>query len=215
MDAKMTHDISSTIKYVQGWNDEPSLDRLKKSHKSLDVQKSNAENHLKNVALRFQYAPNQSTLALWAKDIIDSGCTDDNLETVCKSIPFKFEKMPTLNQIMELLRPYMAKASVSVDELSDLSHRCYFHLKDKFMTFGTQEQLTGMCKIYADKIFPASKMFNAYYQEMLVLNDWLRSYFKKGEGILQQGLVSNEAFKRNDKEYFTRPLRNYAKEHNL
>lgn len=211
----MAHDMTSTIKYMQGWNDSPSLERLKKSTKSQDVQRSNAENHLKGVSLRFQYSPNQATLALWAKDIVDSGYTDEVLEIICKSIPFKFEKMPTLNQIMDLLRPYSPKMSVSVDELTDLSHRCYFHLKDKFMTFGTQEQLTGMCNIYADKIFPSAKTFNSYYREMLVLNDWLRSYFKKGEAILQQGLISNQAFERDDREYFTRPLRNYAREHKL
>jgi hypothetical protein len=209
------HDVNSTIRFAQSWGDAPSLNRMKQGIKTKEVQKLEAENCLKDMALRFQYGPTQSTIALWAKDIIDAGYSEEMIKEVAKSVPFKFEKMPTLNQLMELLSHKMPKMSVSVDELTDLSNRCFFHLKAKFMTFGTQEQLTAMCKLYAVKIFPSLAQYNAYYQEMAVLNDWLRSYFKKGENILAQGLVTNEAFERNDVEYFVRPLRNYAKENKL
>lgn len=207
--------INSTLKFNASWGDAPSNERLRKSHKGVDVQKSEAENHLKDMALRFERSPNQATLKLWASDVIDSGFEDWMVKEVCKSIPYKFEKHPTLNQIIELLNPYRPKMDTSKDELTDLSHRCYFHLKAKFLTFATQEQLTQMCKIYARDIFPELTKYNAYYQEMCVLNDWLRTYFKKGEDVLKQGLISNEQADKRNPEYFINPLKRYAKENNL
>ena len=207
--------INSTIKFNQLWNDAPSNERLRKSHKGQDVQKVESENYLKDMALRFERSPNQATLKLWASDLIESGFEDWMIKEVCKSIPYKFEKHPTLNQIIELLNSYKPKMAVPVDELTDLSHRCYFHLKAKFLSFATQEQLTQMCKVYARDIFPSLVTYNSYYQEMCVLNDWLRSYFKKGEDVLKQGLISNEQQAAGNKEYFINPLKRYAKENNL
>lgn len=207
--------INSTLKFNASWGDAPSNERLRKSNKGLDVQKAESENYLKDMALRFERSPNQATLKLWASDIIDSGFEDWMVKEVCKSIPYKFEKHPTLNQVIELLNHYRPKMETSKDELTDLSHRCYFHLKAKFLSFATQEQLTQMCKIYCRDIFPELSTYNAYYQEMCVLNDWLRSYFKKGEDVLKQGFISNEQAQKRSSDYFLNPLKRYAKEHNL
>jgi len=207
--------INSTIKFNQLWNDAPSNERLRKSHKGQDVQKAESENYLKDMALRFERSPNQATLKLWASDIIESGFEDWMVKEVCKSIPYKFEKHPTLNQIIELLNSYKPKMAVPVDELTDLSHRCYFHLKAKFLSFATQEQLTQMCKIYARDVFPGLAQYNQYYQEMSVLNEWLRTYFKKGEDILAKGKQTNEEAEKRNRDYFLNPLKRYAKENNL
>jgi hypothetical protein len=54
------------------------------------------------------------------------------------------------------------------------------------------------------------------HKEMLVLNDWLRSYFKTSpQAIIDQGKVSNDAFDRKDLDYFVNPLKRYAKENKL
>lgn len=207
--------INATLKFNELWGDKKSNDNLRKSHKGLDVQKAESENHLKEMALRFERSPNQATLKLWASDLIDSGFEDWMVKEVCKSIPYKFEKHPTLNQIIELLNSYKPKMALSVDELTDLSHRCYFHLKAKFLNFATQEQLTQMCKIYARDVFPGLNQFHPYYQEMAVLNEWLRTYFKKGEDILAKGKQTNEEADKRNREYFIAPLRRYAAENRL
>jgi hypothetical protein len=207
--------INSTIKFNALWGDAPSNERLRKSSKGLDVQKAESENYLKDMALRFERSPNQATLKLWASDIIESGFEDWMVKEVCKSIPYKFEKHPTLNQVIELLNHYRPKMAVPVDELTDLSHRCFTHLKAKFLSFATQEQLTQMCKIYARDVFPGLSQYNPYYQEMAVLNEWLRTYFKKGEDILAKGKQTNEEAEKRNREYFLNPLKKYAKENNL
>lgn len=206
--------LETTMRFNESWGDYKTNDRIRAS-KSLDVQKIDAENSLKNMALRFQYSPNQSTTKLWASDMINAGYTGDNIEAVCKSVPYKFEKHPTLNQLMELLVPYLPKVATSADELTDLSHRCYFHLKARFLKVLTQEQLTQMCKVYATRHFQELVSYNAYYQEMCVLNDWLRSYFGNGDKLMEQAVKTKEAFDKNDREYFLKTLRQYAKEHKL
>jgi hypothetical protein len=209
------HNADAAIRFAKQWGDTPSLERLRNSDKSGDVQKSEAENHLKNVALRFQYSPNQSTLALWAKDIIESGYTDEILGTVCKSIPFKFEKMPTLNQIMELLVHYKPKVSIPRDELSDLTDRTFEHLKAKFIKQASPEIFTQMVEYYVNHGCAAVQMFNVHYHEICMLNDWARSYFGDGKKIIEMAHKSNLAAESNDYEYFTRVLRQYAKENKL
>jgi hypothetical protein len=191
------------------------MENLKAYDKSAEVQRSEAENHLKNVGLRFQYSPNQSTLALWAKDVIDSGYTDEMLGSVCKSIPFKFEKMPTLNQIMELLSHHKPKVTVSRDELSDLTDRTFAHLKAKFIKQASHEIFTQMVEYYVNHGCPAVKMFNVHYHEMCMLGDWARCYFGDGKKIIEMAYKSNLAAEANDYEHFTRVLRQYAKENKL
>lgn len=207
--------LNHLVNFNNSWGDAKSTENLRKSSKGLDVQKAETENYLKDMALRFERSPNQATLKLWASDIIDSGFQDWQVKEICRSIPYKFEKHPTLNQVIELLNPYRAKSEFLADELTDLSHRCYFHLKAKFLKFASQEQLTQMCKVYARDIFPSLVTYNSYYQEMCVLNDWLRSYFKKGEDVLKQGFISNEQQVAGNREYFINPLKRYAKENNL
>ena len=209
------HDVDAAIKFAKQWGDAPTLARLRNSNKSSDVQKSEAENHLKNVGLRFQYSPTQSTLALWAKDIIDSGYTDEMLGSVCKSIPFKFEKMPTLNQIMELLSHHKPKVNVSRDELSDLTDRTFNHLKAKFIKQASLEIFNSMVDFYVKHGCPAIGIFNKHYHEMCMLGDWARSYFGDGKKIIDMAHKSNEAQIANDYEHFTRVLRQYAKENKL
>jgi hypothetical protein len=209
MSAKVAYD------YAKSWGDTRSMENLKAYDKSSEVQRSEAENHLKNVGLRFQYSPNQSTLALWAKDIIDSGYTDEVLGSVCKSIPFKFEKMPTLNQIMELLSHHKPKVTVSRDELSDLTDRTFSHLKAKFIKQASHEIFTQMVEYYVNHGCPAVKMFNVHYHEMCMLGDWARCYFGDGKKIIEMAYKSNLAAEANDYEHFTRVLRQYAKENKL
>jgi hypothetical protein len=200
--------------FLNHWGDAPSLNKLRKSDKSSDVQKAEAENHLKGMALRFERSPNSNTLKLWASDIIDSGFTDYQLKEVCKSAPFKFERHPTLNQLMELLRPYTSKLSESGDELLDLQNRCYYHLKTKFIKLADEETFNKMVDYYANAE-PELKKYNRYFIEICVLGDWLRSYFKDGAAIIKQRLVTVERIELNDREYFIRPYKNYAKENNL
>lgn len=207
--------IDATVKFNNLWGDSRSNDKLRKSVKGADVQKVESENYLKDMALRFERFPSQGTLKLWASDIIESGFEDWMVKEVCKSIPFKFERHPTFNQIIELLNAYKPKVAVTIDELTDLSHRCFNHLKAKFLTFATQEQLTKMTVIYARDVFPGLNSYNHYYREMSVLNEWLRTYFKKGEDILLKGQQTNLEADRNNREYFIEPLRRYATENRL
>lgn len=70
------HNADAAIRFAKQWGDAPSLERLKNSSKSSDVQKIDAENSLKLMALRFQQSPTQSTLKLWATDMVDAGYQD-------------------------------------------------------------------------------------------------------------------------------------------
>jgi hypothetical protein len=200
--------------FLNHWGDAPSIEKLRASHKSKDVQKAEAENYLKGMALRFERSPNQSTLKLWADDIIESGYSDEVLKEVCKSAPFKFERHPTLNQLMELLRPYKPKLDGIVDELLDLQNRCYYHLKTKFIKLADEETFNKMVEYYASKE-PELKNFNVYFIEICVLGDWLRSYFKDGAAILKQREITVQKIIEGDREYFIRFYNNYAKENNL
>ena len=208
-------DLKHMVDFNNRWGDPRSNDRIRSSARSNDVQKAECENYLKDMSLRFERAPNQATIKLWASDIIDAGYQEYMVRDVSRSVPFKFEKHPTLNQIMELLRPYLPQVNFVVDELTDLSHRCFPSIKAKFIQYSNQDVLTKMSLVYAKKVFPSALNFNDYYQEMVMLNDWLRTYFKKGEDIIEQGYLSNQAAERGDREYFLKHLRLYAKENSL
>jgi hypothetical protein len=202
--------------HLKYWDDKQTINRMEGSEKSQDVHQAEIENHLKSMALRFERSPNQATIQMWAKDLSAMGYKHQLIGQICRNIPFKMDKHPTLNEIMALVKPHLPQESFLVDELTDLSHRCYDHLKAKFMKAGNQEVLTLMTKSYAIHVFPSCEHFTEKQREMLVLNDWLRCYFKTNpQAIIDQGRISNEAFERNDKEYFINPLRKYAKENGL
>jgi hypothetical protein len=208
--------ISSTVNFNKLWGDTESNKRIANSDKGQGFHEAEIENALKDMALRFERSPNQSTIKLWATDLAALGYKCDLVAQVCKSIPYKMDKHPTLNEIMALLKPYLAKDEFKVDELTDLSNRCFDHLKAKFLKVASQDILTSMTKAYAKHVFPACEHFTDRNKEMLVLNDWLRSYFKASpQSIIDQGRLSNEAFERKDLGYFANPLKRYAKENNL
>ena len=209
------HDANAAIRFAKQWGDAPSVERLKTSHKSLEVQKSDAENSLKLMALRFQQSPTQSTLKLWATDMVDAGYQDWMIAEVSKSAPFKFERHPTLNQLMEQLTHYKPKVTIPRDELSDLTDRTFAHLKAKFIKQSSPEIFTQMVEYYVNHGCSAVKMFNVHYHEMCMLNDWARSYFGDGKKIIEMAHKSNHAAETNDYEHFTRVLRQYAKENKL
>lgn len=201
--------------FMNSWNDTKGIEKLRGSSKSTEVEKSDAENYLKEMSLRFERPLNQTVLNTWARDFIESGYQAWMIKEVCKSIPYKFERSPTFAQIIELLRSYLTKKETQLDELTDLTNRCLPSIREKFFKIFNQDQMSQMCKLYQDKVFTDAKMFNTSQQEMLVLCDWLRSYFGTGAQLLGQGLKSNMAHEADDREYFTKQLRAYAKEHNL
>jgi hypothetical protein len=203
--------------FLKEWGDAPSLDRIRSSDKAPQLQKCDAENYLKEMALRFQYSPNQSTTQLWASDMVDAGFKDWHIKEVCKSAPFKFEKHPTLAQLMELLRPYLGEKSFSVDELNDLSNRSFEHLKRRFVKACSDDLdlVDKAVSYYVSQVYPGLARFNKVHQEMCFLNDWLRSYFGNINKTIEQGKISNEKSLLKDREYFTLPLKRYVAEHKL
>jgi hypothetical protein len=207
--------ISSTVNFNSKWGDTESNKRLANSDKAQGFHEAEIENSLKAMALRFERSPSPSTIKLWASDLAELGYKCDLVNQVCKTIPYKMDKHPTLNELMALIRPYLPKEAVSVDELTDLSGRVYEHVKTKFLELQPQTALDQMVKLYMMHIVPDCEHFSTRHKEMLVLNDWLRSYFRKGEDILKQGLISNEQFKNKNVEYFVNPLKRYAKENKL
>jgi len=206
--------VKAVYDFATRWGDTKTIGNLRKSDKGPEVQKAAAENHLKDMAMRFERSPNPNTLRLWASDIINVGYQDWMIEEVCRSIPFKFEKHPTLTQIMCLLRPYIAQAETKLDELTDLTNRCYPHLKAKFINLADEKTFDNMVDYYASHE-PSLKVFSRKDIEMCVLGDWVRSYLKDGNAIMAQRIKTMDAIERMDYEYFTRAYRNYAKENGL
>lgn len=202
-------------KFLHDWKDNSSLDKLKKSDRGSEVQKAEVENFLKDIALRYERSPNQSTLKLWASDIVDAGFDENTAKIALKSIPYKFEKMPSLSQIMALLNPYLPQVTFLEDDLSKYSGLCLPHVKAKFLSMFTQDQLNDMIKLYEKHVFPDLKMFNQEHKEACVLLDWLRSHFGDGKKLLNQGLRSNTEFEAGNKDYFVNQLKSYAKSNNL
>ena len=207
--------ISSTVNFNKSWGDTESNRRIANSDKGQGFHEAEIENALKDMALRFERSPGQSTIKLWASDLANLGYKCNLIGQVCKSIPYKMDKHPTLNEIIALIKPYLAQETFSVDELTDLSGRIYEHVKAKFLEVQPQKALDQMVKLYMVHVVPDCEHFSARHKEMMVLNDWLRSYFRKGEDILKQGLISNEQFKNKNLEYFVNPLKRYAKENKL
>jgi hypothetical protein len=209
--------MKSTMGFLDKWGDKESRSRVETSGFGSDVRRSDIENALKDMAMRFERSPNPSTIALWAKDFEEFGYTPQQVLEVCKTAPYKFQKHPTMAEIMDLLRPYLTKEAFSGDTLGDVSDLVFEHVKSKFVAMSSQEALDRMCEYYSKEVFPfMSGNFTKRNREMVVLNDWLRSYFTtRPEKIIEQGKKSNEAFERGDKEYFIAPLKRYAKENGL
>jgi hypothetical protein len=200
--------MKSMVGFLNTWQDSKSLETLKKSSKSKEVQKVEIENHLKNMSMRFERSPRPETLQLWALDIINSGYEEWMVEQVCKSIPFKFERHPTLNQIIELIRPYLTQAEGYTDPLDKYTQMVLPHIRRKFLHQSSQEHLNAMCKQYKEEIVP-----NCTFDiETMVLCDWARCYFGDSKKIIEQGKKSNEAYLKNDKEYFIARLRTCARD---
>jgi hypothetical protein len=201
--------MKSIVGFLNTWQDTKSLETLKKSsNKSKEVQKVEIENYLRNMSLRFERSPRPETLQLWASDIINSGYEDWMVEQVCKSIPFKFERHPTLNQIIELIRPYLGQTEGFTDPLDKYTQMVLPHIKRKFLQQLGQDRLTAMCKLYQKEIVP-----NCTFDiEIMVLCDWVRCYFGDSKKIIEQGKKSNDAYLKNDKEYFIDRLRACARD---
>jgi len=199
--------------FVDSWSDAVSNQRL--SERAPEVQEIEIENILKDMAMRFERAPGQSVTKLWAKDLFELGFKAYQVAQVCRQIPFKMDKHPTLNELLALLRPNLPQDEVKVDELTDLSRRCYPHLKAKFFKIADQDILDKLCAAYKKLVLPEAECSKELL-EQCVLNDWLRCYFdKQPQKVIDQGRLSNEAELRKDKEYFLRNLRAYAKENKL
>lgn len=205
----MRYPIKSLNGFLNHWGDAPSIQKVAKSDKSKDWHKVEMENILKDMAMRFQHSPNPNNLSLWAKDLSDLGYTAEQVKEVCRSAPYKFERHPTLSQLNELLRPYLAINSVSRSEIDEYTHMNYFDIRAKFVSISDEATLSKMTDVYVKKVFPGLVMFNRYYQELCMLNDWCRSYFQKGEAIIDQGMKSNEAAEKGDIDYFVRKLKAY------
>lgn len=207
--------MKSIIAYNRLWGDEASNRRIAESDKGKDFQEAEIENILRDLSLRFERSPNQSTIKLWASDLAEMGHSASFLKPILKTIPYKMDKHPTLNEILALIKPHLPQDLFKLDELTDLSNRCFNHLKAKFLSMLKQEQLDQMVLIYMRRIVPDCEQFSARHKEMMVLNDWLRTYFGDGEKLLKQGLISNQKHLEKDTEYFVNPLKRYAKENNL
>ena len=160
------------------------------------------------MSLRFERSPRFETLQLWANDLVNSGYEDWMIDQVCKSIPFKFEKHPTLAQIIELVRPYLTQAESYTDPLDKYTQMVLPHVKRRFLNQCGQQFLDSMCKQYKEEVTP-----NALVSvETMVLCDWVRCYFGDSKKIIEQGKKSNEAYLKNDREYFVSKLRTHARD---
>lgn len=197
-------------KFLNTWNDQESKTRILHSNKGKDLQKAEVENILKDVAMRFERSPNPNTIKLWASDIVDAGFNDAMVREISKSIPFKFEKHPTLAQIMELLRPYLPQVVFLEDELDKYTRLAIPHLKAKFLNMVGQEGFDKMCNYYRARVLKSDLPV-----EVAVLGDWCRCYLGKPEKIIEQGKISNDKALERDKEYFIRSLKSYCEQNNL
>ena len=197
-------------KFLSHWQDTASKDRILTTTKGRDLQKAEVENMLKDCAMRFERSPNPSTIKLWASDIVDAGYNDLMVKEICKSIPYKFEKHPTLAQVMELLRPYQAVMAPKEDELDKYTRLAIPHLKAKFIAMVGEEAFERMITYYKQSVFSCD-----FGLEIAVLGDWCRCYMGRPEKIIEQGKISNQKALDGDREYFIRPLKMYCETNKL
>ncbi len=204
--------MKNVVDFLHQWKDSKAIEKMRRSDKSREVQKAEIENYLKSMSMRFDRSPQAGTLQNWASDIVNSGYEDWMVEQVCKMIPFKLERHPTLSQIMELLRPYLVQKEPPIDDLDKYTQLVIPHLKTKFLNLVGQEVYERMIKYYQAEVFPELPI----PVEMTMLGDWCRSYLSNDPAkIIEQGKLSNEAAARGDRDYFLTPLRQYAVKNNL
>ena len=206
--------MKPAINHALHWDDKASIERMRSSDKGPLVQQAEIENILKDVAMRFERGPNPNTLSLWAKDLVAAGYSPDIVSQVAKSIPYKFVRHPSLAEITELLRPYLAQVSFSSDPLLDVCKRALPHLRAKFVRATSEEAISRMIKYYHKEVLNNESLFNAEHIEMCFLCDWLRTYFTdRPEKIIEQGKISSQSAFSGDIDYFINPLKKYV-EHN-
>lgn len=202
--------MKSTAGFINHWKDSESKERILKSGKGIDLQKAEVENHLKDMAMRFERSPNPSTIKLWASDIVDAGFNDLMVKEICGSIPKKFSKHPTLAEIFELLRPYLPQVGVLEDDLDKYTRLAMPHLKAKFIAMVGEDGFRRMIAYYEANVFKGD-----ISAEICVLGDWCRSYMGKPEKIIEQGKISNQKAIDGDRVYFTQSLKMYCVENKL
>lgn len=199
--------------FLNSWNDTKSISNLKRSDKSRDVHKAEIENILKAMSYRFERSPQPGTIQAWAQDLVDAGYEDWMVSDACKIIPFKLERHPSLSQLMDLLRPHLAHKSISsIDELDRYTQLVIPHLRAKLIALIGNEVYDKMLRYYQAEVIPDC----TFSVEVAMLGDWCRAYLtKEPKKIIEQGKMSNDAAARDDREYFIRPLKMYARENNL
>ena len=197
--------MTAVNKFNDYWNDTKSKERILKSDKGKDYQKAEVENMLKQVAMRFERSPNPTTLQLWASDIVDAGFNEVMFREIFNSIPKKFEKHPTLAQIFELLRPYLAQEALKEDELDKYTRLAIPHLKAKLIAMVGEEPYNRLLSLYKREVFNAD-----FGIEVAVLGDWCRCYLGKPDKLIEQGKISNQKAIEGDRAYFISPLKSYC-----
>lgn len=200
------NDLKSMVGHLNHWNDTKSIVALAVSDKSNKWHEAEINNHLTAAALMFQYSPPAQIIQKWAYELSIAGYKENIVKDVCKSIPYKFEKFPTFSQITELLRPYLAKESTSVDELDDLTHKHYFDLKKKFISVSSEEIFEKMMAFYRER-FPYLKIYSPYFSEVSMLNNWARCYFGDGAKIIAQAEKTNIELDARNRSYLLDTLR--------
>jgi hypothetical protein len=201
--------------FANRWGDESAIQNFRTSTKSKEVIILNCENALKDMAQRFERSPMGTTISWWAKDLVEIGCDDLILKEVLKSVPLKFERCPTLAQLMELLRPYLYVKSDSESELDKYTKSVFSHAKAKFEGLVGSDAIARMVTWYKKEIFPNSS-FNDQSILMCIVNDWVRAYCPNHpQKIIDQAKLSNTRGEENDIGYFLNPLKRYAQENNL
>jgi hypothetical protein len=203
------NDMKHMAAHLSHWGDNVSIARVKQSDKGTQWHEAEINNHLSESAQMFQYSPTAFILQKWSRALANAGYKEDQIKDVCLSLPYKFEKFPTFASITLLLRPYLDKEAVLVDELDDLTKRCIPHIKAKFVNMLGQDKLDEMVSYYQKHAYPEMKMFEQRHKEMCILGDWMRSYFKGAEEIIKQGNLPK------DRDLYLKHYKMYAKENKL
>lgn len=195
--------------FAKRWGDSDAVNSFR-SNKGKEVQLAEAENYLRDMATRFERQPNSFTIQAWARDIIESGYNDVQLKEVCRTIPFKFEKCPTLAQIMELLRPYKALKEEFVSDLDKYTNLAFKTALKQFKRVIDDEPLERLVEYYRKEVLNAEK-WDYQLVLMCVVNDWIRANFPMHPAkIIEQGKNTNEQASIGNVDYILNPLKRYC-----